>query len=502
VATPDDTFELIVRGATVFDGTGSAGVRADVGVRGDRIVAVEADLQGNAKREVDAHGLAVAPGFIDVHSHDDFAVLLEPDMPFKVLQGVTTDIVGNCGSGVVPFEAGLKRFRRLHPDANPSPWDGSAEYMARVDEARPALNVAVLIGHGSLRSGAMGLDQRPPSATEFDRMRGWLREGMQAGAVGLSTGLIYEPGRYAATEEIVDLASELEPFRGVYATHMRNEASHLLDSVREAIHIGEQAGVAVEISHHKASGASNWGRTVDSLSLIDAARGRGLDVTTDQYPYTAGSTSLFAVVQNGALSPDGSGGMGEIPPDGVLIASSPGHAAYEGRTIADLMEAWGATAEDTAQRLLDEEGEALFVVTFTMDEADVQRVMAHPSTMIGSDGVPAVGGKPHPRLWNCFARVLGHYVRDERVLDLPTAVYKMTGLPARKFHLQDRGELRPGAFADMVVFDPARIEEVGTYADPCRPPRGISSVFVNGVEVARNGALTGARPGSVVHRGG
>jgi N-acyl-D-aspartate/D-glutamate deacylase len=388
----------------------------------------------------------------------------------------------------------------LHPDADPRPWDGFAEYMARVDEARPTLNVAVLVGHGSLRSGAMGLEQRPPSTAEFERMCGWLREGMQAGAVGLSTGLVYEPGRYAVTEEIVDLAREVEPFGGVYATHMRNEASHLLDSVREAIHIGEQAGVAVEISHHKASGASNWGRTVDSLSLIDEARGRGLDVTTDQYPYTAGSTSLFAVVQNGAFTPGGGGGMGEIPPEGVLIASSPRHAAYEGRTIADLMEAWGEPADATAQRLIDEEGEALFVVTFTMDEADVQRVMAHPATMIGSDGVPAVGGKPHPRLWNCFARVLGHYVRDERVLDLPTAVYKMTGLPARKFHLQERGELRPGAVADMVVFDPARIEDVGTYADPCRPPRGITAVFVGGVEVARDGALTGARPGRVVRR--
>jgi N-acyl-D-aspartate/D-glutamate deacylase len=192
--------------------------------------------------------------------------------------------------------------------------------------------------------------------------------------------------------------------------------------------------------------------------------------------------------------------MGEIPPDDVLIASSPGHPSYEGQTIADLMEAWGCTAQEAANRLLDEEGEALFVVTFTMDEADVRRVMTHPATMIGSDGVPAVGGKPHPRLWNCFARVLGHYVRDERVLDLPTAVHKMTGLPARKFHLRDRGEIRPGAIADLVVFAPECIEDVGTYADPCRPPRGITSVIVAGVEVAREGALTGARPGRVVRR--
>jgi N-acyl-D-amino-acid deacylase len=372
--------------------------------------------------------------------------------------------------------------------------------MDAVNAAHPALNVAVLVGHGTLRAGVMGLDQRPPSTDELDRMRDWVRESMQAGAVGLSTGLVYEPGRYAQTEEIVALAREVEPFGGVYATHMRNEASQLLDSVREAIHIGEHARVAVEISHHKASGATNWGRTVDSLSLIEAARARGLDVTVDQYPYTAGSTSLFAVVQNGAFRSGTSGGMGEIPPEDVLVASAPQHPQYEGQTISDFMESWGQTAEEAANQLLDEEGEALFVVTFTMDEADVRRVMAHPVTMVGSDGVPAVGGKPHPRLWNCFARVLGHYVREERVLDLATAIHKMTGLPARKFHLQDRGEIRAGAFADMVLFDPALIADVGTYADPCRPPAGITSVIVNGVEVARDGAPTGAYSGRVVRR--
>jgi N-acyl-D-aspartate/D-glutamate deacylase len=263
--TRDEAFELIVRGATVYDGSGSAGFRADVGVRAERIVAVEPVVDGRATREIDAQGLALTPGFIDVHSHDDFAVLIQPDMPFKVLQGVTTDIVGNCGSGVVPFEAALKRFRRLHPDTDPRAWNGFGEYMSRVDEVHPTLNVAVLVGHGSLRSGAMGLDQRPPSPTELDRMRGWLREGMHAGAVGLSTGLVYEPGRYATTDEIIELTREVKPFGGVYATHMRNEVAHLLDSVREAIQIGEQAGVAVEISHHKASGAGNWGRTIDSL---------------------------------------------------------------------------------------------------------------------------------------------------------------------------------------------------------------------------------------------
>jgi N-acyl-D-amino-acid deacylase len=493
-------YDVVIRGGTVYDGTGAGGRAADVAIRGDRVAAV-GSVSAPGVREVDAAGLAVTPGFIDVHSHDDFVVLLEPEMPFKVMQGVTTDVVGNCGSGVVPFAAGLARFRRLHPDANPRPWDGFGGYLERVDEARPSCNVAVLMGHGSLRRGAMELAQRPPSGDELDRMRGWVREGVAAGAVGLSTGLIYEPGRYAATDEIVALARELGgPSGGLYATHMRNEADGLLDAVREAIRIGEDGGVPVQISHHKASGRRNWGRVRDSLKLIDDARARGLDVTADQYPYTAGSTSLFAVAQNGAFRRDSPGGLGTLAAADVLIASAPGHADWEGRTLEELARTWSLDDEAAVARILDAEGEACFVVTFTMDEADVRTVMAHPSTMIGSDGVPS-GGKPHPRLYGCFARVLGHYVRDQRVLDLPMAVHRMTGMPAAKFGLVDRGVLRAGAFADVVVFDPARIADVATYADPRRFPAGIRSVFVNGAAVRDGDRHTGARPGRALRRG-
>ncbi|MBI1733603.1 MAG: D-aminoacylase [Candidatus Rokubacteria bacterium] len=494
-------YDVVIRGGTVFDGTGSAGRAADVGIRGDRIAAV-GPVPERGAREVDASGLAVTPGFIDVHSHDDFAVLLEPEMSFKVMQGVTTDVVGNCGSGVVPFAAGLIRFRRLHPGASPRPWDGFGGYLERVDEARPSCNVAVLMGHGSLRRGAMELAQRPPAPGELDRMRAWVREGVAAGAVGLSTGLIYEPGRYAATEEIVALARELGGASGgLYATHMRNEADGLLDAVREAIRIGEEGGVPVQISHHKASGRRNWGRVRDSLKLIEAARARGVDVTADQYPYTAGSTSLFAVAQNGAFRSDSPGGLGTLAAADVLIAFAPGHTEWEGRTLEELAKTWAVDVEAAVARVLEAEGEACFVVTFTMDDADVKIVMAHPTTMIGSDGVPS-GGKPHPRLYGCFARVLGHYVRDETVLDLPTAVHRMTGMPAAKFQLADRGVLRPGAFADVVVFDPARIADVATYAEPRRFPAGIRSVFVNGAAVRDGDRHTGARPGRALRRGG
>jgi N-acyl-D-amino-acid deacylase len=494
-------FDLVIRGGTVYDGTGVPGRGADVGVRGDRIAAVGV-IADRGGEELDASGLAVAPGFIDVHTHDDFAVLLEPEMGFKVLQGVTSDVVGNCGSGVVPFEAGLRRFRRLHPGADPRPWDGFAGYLQRVGEARPSCNVAVLMGHGSLRHGAMGLEPRAPSAAELEQMKAWVREGVAAGAVGLSTGLIYEPGRYARTDEIVALARELGgPSGGLYASHMRNEADGLLEAVRETIRIGEEAGVPVQISHHKASGRSNWGRVRDSLRLIDEARARGVDVTADQYPYVAGSTSLAAVLQNGGFRSDSPGGLGRLGGGDVLVASAPRHPGWEGKTLAALASSWSLDAEAAAQRVVEGEGEACFVVIFTMDEADVKTVMAHPTTMIGSDGVPA-GGKPHPRLYGCFARVLGHYVRDEKVLDLATAIHRMTGMSARKFQLADRGAVRVGAFADLVVFDPARIDDVATYESPRQTPTGIRAVYVNGVAVARDGAHTGARPGRALRRGG
>jgi N-acyl-D-aspartate/D-glutamate deacylase len=494
-----DRFDLVIRGGTVYDGTGRPGIVADVAVAGDRIAAVGAAAAPGAT-EIEARGLAVAPGFIDVHSHDDFAVLVDPEMACKVMQGVTTAVVGNCGSGVVPYQVALARFNRLTPGAAPPAWSGFAGYLARVDEIRPSLNVAVLVGHGSLRTGAMGIEPRRPSAGEAAEMRRWVREGVEAGAVGLSTGLIYEPGRYAATAEIVDLAREMGRDGGLYATHMRNEAAGLLDAVGEAIRIGEEAGVAVQISHHKASGRENWGRVRDSLRLIEQARARGLDVTADQYPYTAGSTSLHAVVQNGAFRSDSPSGLGTLAPDQVLIASSPGHPGYEGLTLAALGARWGLGGEEAAARLLREEGEACFVVLFMMDEADVRTVLAHPTTMIGSDGVPAAGSKPHPRLYGCFPRVLGHYVRDLQLLDLPTAIHRMTGMAAAKFRLADRGVVRPGAFADLVVFDPARIRDTATYEDPRRFPEGIRAVYVNGAAVARDGQHTGARPGCTLRR--
>ncbi|HSU90102.1 MAG TPA: amidohydrolase family protein, partial [Sporolactobacillaceae bacterium] len=319
------------------------------------------------------------------------------------------------------------------------------------------------------------------------------------GAVGLSTGLIYEPGRYARTEEIIELAGEMAAIGGLYASHMRNEAGGLLDSIRETIRIGEEARVPIQISHHKASGRENWGMVRDSLRLIEEARARGIDVTADQYPYTSGSTILAAVLQNRAFD-DGQGPMGRVPGDKVLFASMPAHPEREGMTLKQFCDEWGVSERAAAERIIAEEGGDAVVIVGTMDEADVRTVLRHPTTMIGSDGI-AAGSRPHPRLYGTFPRVLGHYARDERLMSVAEAVHRMTGMAAEKFKLAERGFVRAGYFADLVIFDPATIADVGTYENPRQFPNGLSHVFVNGTAIVADGKHTGARPGRALRRG-
>jgi N-acyl-D-aspartate/D-glutamate deacylase len=310
--------------------------------------------------------------------------------------------------------------------------------------------------------------------------------------VGYSTGLIYEPGRYSSSDELVSLAQAMASAGGVYATHMRNEADGLLGAVLETIHIGEESGVALQISHHKASGPSAWGLVNDSLAIIDQARTRGVRVTADQYPYTAGSTSLFAVLQN---YEEGTAGIGVVDWSTIVLASSPGHPDWEGKALSQLAAESALSPDEVARRIVAQEGYAAIVVIKSISEDDVRTVMAHPTTMIGSDGIPTVGGKPHPRLYGTFARVLGHYVRDDPVLSLEEAVHRMTGMPAAKFGLAGRGTIAPGAHADMVLFDPAGIDDIATYDSPRQHPTGISHVWVNGTAVVAGGVHTGARPG-------
>lgn len=489
--------DLLFRDVLLYDGTGSPPVQADVAIEGDRIASVRAGAEGGqgARKTIDARGLALAPGFIDVHTHDDFAAVAYPDMAFKLEGGVTTSVVGNCGFGAAPYAAAAVMAKTLHPKLSLPEWQGYAGYLRRLEAHPPGVNIGLLVGHGTARLAAMRNENRAPTGAEMTAMKATLAEGLEAGALGLSSGLVYDPGRFAATDELVELCSLMRGTGALYATHMRDESTGLLDSVGEAIAIGERAGVPVQISHHKASGRAAWGLVRKSLKLIEAAQARGLGVHADQYPYTAGSTILSAVYRDGKLR----GAIGDLTGEDVVIASTDSHPQWEGRSLAQLGREMGCSPEQAAERVLAADT-GVTCVLHAMNEEDVRTVMRHPSTMIGSDGIPTLEGKPHPRLYGTFARVLGRYARDEKLFPMEEAVHRMTGFAAAKFGLRDRGVVRVGAFADLVLFDPATIIDTGTFEDPKRTPAGIRAVFVNGVAAVDGGQVTGKRTGRVLRR--
>jgi N-acyl-D-amino-acid deacylase len=493
-------FDLVIRNGTVVDGTGAPGVRADVAVRDGRIAAVRSPssvAQGPSlepaasQRVIDAAGLIVAPGFIDVHAHDDGAVLSTP-MDFKLMQGVTTDIVGNCGAGVAPRDPrkppmpGTELVLGSLPDSD---WQTFSEYMDAVDRPPLPLNVGCFVPHGAVRYRTMGMERREPDEGELARMREDVADGMAAGALGISTGLIYPTGAFARTEEIIALAAIAAQHGGIYMTHMRDEGERLLEAIEEAVRIAREAGLPLEISHHKAAGRSSWGKTEQSIALIESERAAGVDVTFDAYPYTAGSTVL-AVMARGR----------EAGPDQVIVATVRNKPQWEGKTLAQIAEMLDIPADQAAQRVLEVDPGAV-AVFFMMDEADVRRVLAHPLCMIGSDGIPSPSGKPHPRLYGTFPRVLGTYARDERIFSLEEAVRKMTSLPAKRMNLGERGQLCEGWAADIVVFDPQTIADNATYEEPRQYPTGIDYVIVNGEIAAEDDKQTGARAGRLLRKG-
>lgn len=494
--------DLVIKSATVIDGSGSAGVVLDVGIQGDRIVEISPNIEAEAAETLEATGLVLSPGFIDVHSHDDFHVLIEPEVRHNILQGITTAIVGNCGFGAAASDAGKIQMKAINePSADLPDWDGYAGYLEEVAKTAPALNVAALVGHHTARRQAMGgVENRPPTATEMAGMLANVEEGMEAGAVGMSTGLVYEPGRYASTEEVISLAKVVGRHAGLYVSHMRDEGGGLLDSVKETLHIGEIGECAVEISHHKAVGKANWGMVVQSLEMIENAVASGQDVTADQYPYTARSTMLFALVQNGTFSAGEGGGMGKSEPSEVLLCSVPGQADFEGRTLQSFVEEFDLPGEEAANKLLSDYSGDILVAAFGMDEGDVRMVMAHSSTMIGTDGLDR-GSKPHPRAWGTYPRVLGKYVREEGVISLESAIYKMTGMPAAKFDIANRGLVRKGYFADLVLFDPDTVIDGATFENPRVGSLGMPHVFVNGKFAVRDSVQTGSRSGRAIRRG-
>ena len=470
------TADLVIRNATLYDGLGAPPRKGDLAVADDRIVALGDLAQMNGATELDAGGKALAPGFIDVHTHDDRLLLSDPLMRCKVSQGVTTVVAGNCGVSLAP----LAIDRRPPPPLDLIADDGAkffasfAAYLDALDSEPPALNAVAQVGHSTLRAGAMDRLDRPANAAEIKAMRGKLEDSLEAGAIGLSTGLFYPPANAAPTEEIVELAKSLPGHGAMHTTHMRDEADRITDSLTETFRIGREAGAPVVISHHKCAGAPNHGRSVETLGLIEEARKRQ-PIGLDAYPYVAGSTVLDARRTMGASR--------------IVITWSKGMPEAKGRDLAELAKEHGLSMEAMADRL-----QPAGAIYFMMDEADVRRILAYPHTMIGSDGLPH-DEHPHPRLWGTFPRVLGHYARDEKLFPLEQAVRKMTGLSAAQFGLTDRGVLREGAYADLVLFDPATIVDAATFEAPMTPAPGVLQVWVNGRAVWRDGAPTGARPG-------
>ena len=531
----EQAFDLVVNDAKIVDGTGAPAVTGSVGIRGGRIAEVAAaPLAGS--RVIDADGRVLAPGFIDLHTHADFTLPAHPGAASMIRQGVTTQVVGNCGFSPFPApDHAVAELRAatawLDAGLDWGSWDDAASFLAYVQAATPACNVAFLVGHGAVRNAVLGGDDRRPSATELAAMAGHVEAAMRAGAVGLSTGLTYAPGVYAEPDEIHHLAAVAAAHGGFYASHMRNESSGLLAAVDEILAVGEDAGAPVQISHLKALGRANWGLIDDALTRLDAAVAAGRDVLADQYPYTAGSTTL--AVQTPAWARTGGtaemqrllrdpaardriraeiaaqdpddlrAGLRVFEPEAIRLAQLPEgiDPAHEGRTVAEVARIRDEESVDTALWLLEVGGGGVLTTVHAISEDGVRTVMRHPAVAVASDGWtldPAAGGTPHPRSYGTFARVLGTYVRDEGVLSLEEAVRKMTSLPARRLPGLDLGVITAGGRGDLVVFDPDTVADRATFDAPHAFAEGVSHVVVGGHLVVDDGVQTDARPGVVL----
>jgi len=499
-------YDLILRNGRVVDGTGGPWFRADVAVSGDTIVALGPSLPGTGRRTIDLGDQVVAPGFIDVHTHTRRGIIEVPTADNYVLQGVTTVFDGQDGSSPLPV-AGL---------------------LERVAALPPAVNFGTFVGHGSVREEVMGREDRVPAPAELERMVAIVTQSMKEGAFGLSTGLFYVPGAFASTDEVVALARAAGEGGGIHVSHMRDEAAGVLESVAETITIGEKGKLPTQLTHHKIIGRAGWGKSVETLRLVAEARARGIDVTIDQYPYTASSTSFSAALfppwalEGGAearaarlAEPESRARVREAvigrirnergggDASRLQVAAFPGDPSFDGKTLADVLrdqdqEPTVEAAADLAIEIVERGGAT--GIFHAMAEEDVERILASPFTMVASDGeIPVFGrGQPHPRSYGTFARVLGRYVREKGLLTLEEAVRKMTSLPATRVGLSGRGLVRPGMRADLVVFDPATIRDRATFEQPHAYAEGVSFLLVNGALVVDEGRLTGVRPGRVL----
>ena len=533
-------FSLLLRGGSVIDGSGAPARRADVAVEGERIAAVAPSLSGEAARVIDATGKVVAPGFIDMHSHSDLFYFACPSAESKIRQGVTTEVVGMCSFSQAPIRPGSEAAVRgwaggivgseIYLDLR---WQTFGQYLDALRTIRPAVNIAHLVGHGALRIAASVNDGRPADADETKSMQRLLGEALDAGAFGFSTGLVYAPSAYSNTDELIALAKAMAPRGGYYFSHIRGESAMLLDSINEAIRIGEEGGVGVQISHVKASGKDNWPKIDAALRLFETARARGVDVLGDVYPYNAGSTKLDnmmpawahdggtakllerladratrrRIVEECLIDGErwGTVSQGGIGFDQVFIATCR-RRELEGLHLAQIARQAGLAPAEVLMNLLLEEKCTVGMVSFSQSIENVAKVLAHPALMIGSDSIPLYEGegdrpgKPHPRTYGTFPKVLGEYARERKLFSLETAVHKMTGMAAARIGLRERGLVQPGYFADLAVFDPATVKDESTYPDPHRYPTGIPYVVVNGAVAVDDSRLALRGTGRVLTR--
>jgi len=501
-----EPYDLVIRNGRIYDGMGNPWFHGDLAVKGDTIVAIASRIEGPAARTIDAAGNAVTPGFIDIHTHARRGIFEVPTADNYTRQGVTTIFEGPDGGSPVPL----------------------APFMQKLEATRLSANFAMFVGQGSVREAVIGSGDRKATPAEIEKMKELVRQGMLDGAFGLSTGLFYVPGIFTPTDEVIELAKVAGALGGIHKSHMRNEAAGVLDSVRETIEIGEKGGLPTQITHHKIIGTGNWGKSVETLLLVDAARARGVDVTIDQYPYTASATGIQALLPSWALE----GGRTRVlarladpaqrpkikaaiveslkvdrgggDPKNVAVSSCAWDPSLAGKNLAQITRERGAdptfeTAAETTMWIVEKGGAS--GIFHAISEDDLVRILRHPATMIASDGeVPIFGqASPHPRSYGTFARVLGRYVREVGAITLEDAVRRMTSLPAWRTGLQDRGVLRVGMKADIAIFDPATVRDTATFDKPHSYAEGFSHVIVNGQVIYENGAMTGARPGRVLY---
>ncbi len=522
-------FDLLIKDARIIDGSGSPSFIGSVGIKGEKIVAIGDIRESEASTVFHANGLAVSPGFIDIHSHSEFTLLADPRGEGKVMQGVTTEVSGNCGLSAGPLYGDY--FERRKGDLSELglelSWHSLGEFFSTLENRGLSLNFATLIGHGNLRGSVVGYGNRKPTVDEMEKMKTLLREAMKTGGVGLSSGLIYPPGVYSDIEELIELAKVVKEFGGIYASHMRSEGEKLLEAITEAIRIGEGAGIPVQISHLKTGGEKNWHKLEGAFELIEAARLRGVDVTADRYPYTASSTDLDAILPSWAYEGGADAELARLADpetrerlkneiitqhpnedywEKVMVASvdTEKNRGFEGKTMAEVAREMEKEPCEALFDFLIEEKLRISAIYFSMSEENLRRILQKPYVMVGSDSSaraidgPTRLGKPHPRTFGSFPRVLSKFVREEKVLTLEEAVMKMTSLPAQRLGFKERGIIKRGAYADLVIFNPERVHDTASYTEPYAYPMGIRHVIVNGTFVVKDGAHTGAEPGKIL----